>query len=142
MQQTSFAGLKRAGVFITALDREGVRYRLHPLFRSTLQMHLQEKVSASRSPGLYDVWRPGMKNRGCWKRRSAMPVPAAVVGAAAMVGRHRQQLLDEMDFVVSKAGSDCFRPLLVDTNVDLTLVKAWLMYTRELKELRSAPAWN
>lgn len=123
--------LEAEGIFITALDNAGIWYRLHPLFRSTLYQRLQETVSSAEVAVLYERSVAWHEEQGLLEEASRYALAGGQVAtAAALLGRHRQQILDDMDFYRLGRWLRQFPPSAVDMHIDLLLAKAWLMYTR------------
>lgn len=126
--------LELDGVFIAALDAEGTWLRLHPLFRSALRQRLQETVSSAEIALGYERAVRWHEEHGLLEEAIRYALAGGLVAnAAAVVGRHRWRLLDEMDFHRLERWLNLFPPSAVDAHIDLLLTKAWLMYTRAEK---------
>lgn len=131
--------LEQDGVFITTLDREGDWRRLHPLFRSALHQQLQEAASSGEIALLYKRAVTWHESQGLLEEAIGYALAGGQVAAAAeVVGRHRWQLLDDMDFHRLEGWLNQFPPPAANSHIDLLLTKAWLMYMcSERFELRT-----
>jgi LuxR family maltose regulon positive regulatory protein len=123
--------LEADGIFIVALDEDGTWYRLHPLFRHALQHKLRETHSNIEIAPLYErasIWH---EEQGLLEEAIHYAlVDQQVVKAVAIVHRHRQQLLDTMDFRRLERWLRQFPLSAVAIHPDLLLSKAWLMQFR------------
>ena len=123
--------LEADGVFTVALDDDGTWFRLHPLFRHALQHKLHETYSAAEIAHLYErvvTWHEG---KGLLEEAIHYAlVDRQVDNAAAVVRRHRQQLLDAMDLRRLDRWLRQFPPSAIAVQPDLLLSEAWLMQIR------------
>ena len=123
--------LEADGVFTVALDDDGTWFRLHPLFRHALQHKLHETYSAAEIAHLYERVITWHEEKGLLEEAIHYAlVDRQVDNAAGVVRRHRQQLLDAMDFRRLDRWLRQFPPSSIAVHPDLLLSEAWLMQTR------------
>ena len=123
--------LEADGVFTIAHDDDGTWFRLHPLFRHALQHKLRESCSAAEIARLHERVVTWHEERGLLEEALHYAlVDRQVDNAAAVVRRHRQQLLDAMDFRRLDRWLRQFPPSAIAVHPDLLLSAAWLMQMR------------
>lgn len=129
--ETQLSQLVADGVFIVVLDDAGTWHRLHPLFRRALEHQLLETCTPAEIACLYERAVRWHEEQNLLEEAISYALAGHQLDlAVAVIHRHRQQVLDDMDFQRLDRWLRQFSPAAVAHHPDLLLTKAWLAQIR------------
>ena len=123
--------LEREGLFIESLDSHNEWYRYHQLFRDLLRHRLEEEVSANEIATLHLRASGWLAANGFLEDAITHALASGDVQAAATVlSKQSRTLITQERWLLLESLINKFPPEVINQNVNLLLMLAWLDLTR------------